>query len=202
MGTARIVGVVFLFLTGACAAPQRAPPSEPPKPDAKQEAPAAIEPAATPAPIARVQRPTRAAPSARAPAKVASASPPTEPARKPESVAPAPAPVPAQAVAKPPAAPSLDVKALESRLKDTRAIGLFTKIALKNQVDDLLGQFRDFYLGRNQTSLPELRRRYDQLVLKVLALLQDSDAPLAHEIVASRESLWSLLADRATFATI
>jgi hypothetical protein len=38
--------------------------------------------------------------------------------------------------------------------------------------------------------------------MKVLSLLQDSDAALARDIVTSREGIWSLLADPAKFATL
>jgi hypothetical protein len=38
--------------------------------------------------------------------------------------------------------------------------------------------------------------------MKVLSLLQDSDAALARDIVTSREAIWSLLADPAKFATL
>src|SRR5207244_11355544 len=69
------------------------------------------------------------------------------------------------------ATPTLDLKSLEERLKDTEAIGVLTKIALKNQVDDLLDQFRANYQGKLKTTLAELRHPYDRLVLKVLSLL-------------------------------
>jgi len=104
-----------------------------------------------------------------------------------------------QPVAKPPA---LDLAGLERRLKDTHAIGLFTKLSLKNQVDDLLGAFRVFHGGQTQPPLAELRQRYDLLLLKVLTLLQDGDPPLASAISASREAIWGLLADRDKFQKI
>ena len=100
------------------------------------------------------------------------------------------------------AASTLDMKSLETRLKQTGAIGVFTKIALKNQVDDLLNQFRAYYAGRLTTTLAALRRPYEMLLQKVLALLQDGDPPLAGAIVASREAIWGILADPAKFATI
>ncbi len=103
---------------------------------------------------------------------------------------------------KPAAAPPLDLKSLETRLKDTKAIGVFTKLALKNQIDDLLEQFRAFYQGRIKTSLAELRRSFDMLVMKTLALLQDADPPLAGALASSRESIWSILSDPAKFATV
>jgi hypothetical protein len=100
-----------------------------------------------------------------------------------------------------PPVPSLDLAALKERLKDTRAIGLFTKLSLKNDVDDLLGQFRTFH-ARKVPPLSELRQRYDLLLLKVLSLLQDGDPPLAAAISGSRETLWSILTDPQKFAKL
>jgi len=79
---------------------------------------------------------------------------------------------------------------------------VLTKITLKNQVDDLLNQFRAYYEGKLKTTLAELRRQYDLLVLKVLSLLQDSDPALAAAIAGSREAIWGILADPAKFAKI
>ncbi len=98
-----------------------------------------------------------------------------------------------------PSAPALDLGALEQRLKETRAIGLFTKLSLKNQVDDLLNQFRAFHGRQGAASLAELRQRYDLLLLKVLSLLQDGDPALAAAISSSREALWGILADPVKF---
>jgi hypothetical protein len=100
------------------------------------------------------------------------------------------------------AAPSLDLTSLEQRLKDTRAIGLFTKLSLKNQVDDLLNQFRAFHSRKSAASLNELRQRYDLLLMKVLSLLQDGDPPLASAISGSREALWGMLSDPQKFAKL
>ncbi|MEI6027425.1 MAG: hypothetical protein WCT47_12125 [Betaproteobacteria bacterium] len=102
---------------------------------------------------------------------------------------------PAPTVVKPEALPPLDLKSLEIRLRETKAISAFSKIALKNQMEDLLERFRAFYQGRVQTSLAELRRAFDLLVMKTLVLLQDADPPLAGALAASRESIWSVLSD-------
>lgn len=98
-----------------------------------------------------------------------------------------------------PAAP-LDRAMLEKRLRDTPAIGVFTKVALKNQVDDLVDQFRELHQRRGQPT--QLRQSYDLLFLKVLSLLQDDDPPLAKTIVASREAIWGVLADPVKFSTL
>lgn len=101
-----------------------------------------------------------------------------------------------------PAAPALDLTSLEQRLRDTRAIGVFTKLSLKNQVDDLLGRFRAFHHGQSPPTLTELRQRYELLLLKVVSLLQDGDAQLASAISASREAIWAILADPKKFAQV
>jgi hypothetical protein len=103
---------------------------------------------------------------------------------------------------KPPPAPALDLADLEQRLRDTRAIGVFTKLSLKNQVDDLLSEFRTQYKGSNKHPTPELRQRYDLLILKVLSLLQDTDPALAAAISSSREAIGGILADPDKFAKI
>jgi len=119
-------------------------------------------------------------------------------------VAKTPAPI-AQA-RKPSALPStavaLDLNGLKTQLKETKAIGLFTKIALKNQVDDLLDQFRNYYQGKSKTDMIELRRSYDLLLMKVLSLVQNKDDKLASTIVSSREAIWELLSDPQKFAKL
>ena len=76
-------------------------------------------------------------------------------------------------LAKSEATPTMDFKSLEARLKETNAIDAFTKLKLKTEVDVLLGQFRAYYQGHLRASLTDLRRSYDQLMFKVLALLQN-----------------------------
>ena len=96
----------------------------------------------------------------------------------------------------------LDLTSLEKRLKETHAIDVLDKIAFRNQVDDLLSQFHAYYQGTLKTTLADLRRPYDLLVLELLSLLQDKDPPLAAAVVASREAIWVILTDPAKFATI
>jgi len=100
------------------------------------------------------------------------------------------------------AAAPLDLNALEAQLRATRAIGVFTKISLKNQVDDLMKQFRDHYGGKATRTMSDLRRSYDLLIMKVLSLLQDHDQMLASAIVSSREAIWGLLSDQTKFANL
>jgi hypothetical protein len=136
-------------------------------------------------------------PAAKAPAPAAAAKPAVP--KAPPAVATA-TPTPTPAPAKAPAAPApLDLKTLEERLKETEAIGVMTKLSLKNQVDDLVDEFRAYYAGRSKTSLNELRRPYEMLLMKVLSLLQDRDPALARAVNASRDRIWAILSDREKF---
>ena len=119
---------------------------------------------------------------------------PADPVQKKDGVSP----VDGKKVSLPP----VDLKSLEKRLRETEAIGLFTKITLKNQIDDLVNQFREHHRNSGKTSLAELRQRYDMLLLKLLSLLQDKDPSLAGTIVASRDTLWSILTDPIQFTNI
>jgi hypothetical protein len=180
MVAARLVALSLLALVAGCStiAPPAPTPSAQPAAQAIAPPPPVAEPAAAPPPVAK------------APAK--SPAPPPATA-KAESHAPA--------VAKP-SSPPLNLTTLEERLKGTKAIGVLTKITLKNQVDDLLDDFRAYYKGKLKTTLADLRRSYDMLVLKVLSLLQDSDPSLAAAIAASRDAIWGILSDPAKFAKI
>ena len=209
----RLAQVSFLFFlfTGCAAvapegpvAPQPAEvtasqPTSAAQPAAGASAPPASQPALTarPAPAATTAPAAETKSAARG---TASPAPTNRPPAAPAPPTTAARPSVQSPVAAAPAA--LDLKALKEQLKETKAIGAFTKLSLKNQVDDLLQQFRDFYQGKPKVTMAQLRRSYDLLLMKVLSLLQDADQKLASAIVASREAIWGLLADPKKFATL
>lgn len=218
----RIVVTLSCLLAAGCTGVNRAQTTEsvPVAPPAVAEAPnvqptqvpspVEIEPAlpVKPAPAPRVSAPEAAAPTPRvsAPEAAAPAAPatpivPPRPQPKPAvvvSAKPAPPPQVLPKVATAPAAP-LDLNLLETRLRETKAIGVFTKLSIKNQVDDLLARFRSYHKRQGTVTLVELRRNYDMLMLKVLSLLQDGDPSLARDVVRSRAAIWSMLADPRKF---
>jgi outer membrane biosynthesis protein TonB len=193
----------------ATIAPEPAPPAPPtPLPAQPSVPPPAPTPAPTPAPL-----PAASPAAVRPPAS--GATPPSAPAGRPlpnpgqtsGAAQPKPATSAPAAAAKPaapesPKAPTLDLGSLEQRLKDTKAIGVFTKLSLKNQVDDLLGQLRAFHKGAAKAPAAALRQKYDTLIIKVLTLLQDGDPQLASAIASSREALWGILMDPQKFSQI
>jgi len=205
--------IVLMVLSTGCMRTKKpeAQPQPPPvaaKPEAAkapQTAKAATPPAKTTSKAAPATTTAKAA-SAKTTSKAAaatrsesSAKPGTSAKTVPPAAAkPKPAAPPKQAAA----APTLDLDALEARLKQTKGIGLMTKLSLKNQVDDLLGEFRNHYSGKPLPTMAELRRSYDLLMMKVLSLLQDKDQQLASDILSSRERIWGMLADPKSFAAL
>ena len=185
------------------APPPAAAPTAPPATTSNRgaadagKAPPAAAPAA-PKGSASAEKP-KSVPTPPDPARGTAASPPPATASTPAQPSPSVAPAtPAQ----PPAAPTLDLAGLTERLRDTDAIGIFTKLSLKNQVDDLLDQFRGFYNGQVKVPLPELRQKYEVLLLKVVSLLQDADPTLANAVTSSREAIWNILSDPREFSKI
>jgi len=226
----RLTAVALLLFAVGCAhdrdsrpvtaEPAASPPASAPvattSPAPPPEAGVAVPeppPSQTNAPTGAVPTPAAQPPgaqSAPATARTRPSNPPTNLAVTPRAPAtsaipPAPAAVAASsAPSRPPvaAAPTLDLKGLEQRLRDTHAIGLFTKLSLKNQVDDLLAQFKAFHQGQPRNTLEQLRQRYEVLLMKVVSLLQDGDPALASAVLSSRQAIWGILTDPKKFAAI
>jgi hypothetical protein len=212
----RTIGILLFALAAGCAGVKDAPQTVPLKVDpslvglnpdttvttAPLRLEAMEEAIATPAPLSA--EPRQPVMTGIGPA----ASTPTPPPVAPARVAASPVAIeqPWKIVDSPSVTrtlePPLDVAALKVRLRDTNAIGVFTKLALKNQVDDLLKQFRAHYQGGEKTSVDSLRQPYNMLVLKVLSVVQDGDPSLARTISGSREAIWSILADREKFNSV
>ena len=207
------VAIATSLVLSDCAAPLHSPESE--RPPAQIPATIAPEQSAAPTPVPQLPAPaptptptptTPATPSATkaspGPTSGRAVSKPSDTVGR-AAPKPTPATEPAPKAAVPaPQAQTLDLGSLEQRLKDTKAIGVFTKLSLKNQVDDLLGELRAFHKGSAKTPTAELRQKYDTLIIKVLTLLQGGDPQLASAISSSREALWGILMDPKQFAQI
>lgn len=215
-GTGALAASLLLVLVqaSACARLKSEPPrAETAPPPEERQTPAApppgeqSEPKPAEPPKTTEQPPTaKAQPKPAEPPQPKAAQPSQPKPPSPASPKPAEPPRPKESAVPPPSGPEraaiVDLTSLEKRLRDTTAIGVFTKLALKNEVDDLLARFRAFHAGRGGTTLATLRENFDLLVLKVISLLQDKDPPLARDISTSCEALWNLLADPAKFKTL
>jgi hypothetical protein len=136
------------------------------------------------------------------------AQPPAAEAPAPAQPAPAPAPAPAPypapeaaPPAAPPAEPAISLEELGERLKETPAIGTFSKLSLKNDLDDLVDGLRAYHAHKGG-DLEALHQRYEALVLKLMALLEDDEPELALALGRSRERIWNRLVDPVEFAKL
>jgi hypothetical protein len=203
----RELAFLSLVLAAACASMTRPTDARPVAAvaPAAASAPATVAPSKPGAdlregPVARAaQAPAEAPAVVPGKARLEAVASPKPAART--SATPAPAAAKADA-AKADAAPHLDLKGLEQRLKETSAIGILTKLALKNQVDDLLARFRAYHDGRQPPTLTDLRPSYELLIMKVQSLLQKDEPVLAEDVARSREVIWGMLADKGKFTTI
>ncbi len=88
---------------------------------------------------------------------------------------------------------SVDFNVLKERLKNTDAIGFFTKLAIRSDIVDLMDKIKTY---RKQAVLKakmkEIRRSFDGLLLKIIALLKD-DPQLSRDLYVGRETIWESL---------
>jgi hypothetical protein len=143
-------------------------------------------------------------PAAPAPTPEASAPAPPPPAPPPAAKpapAPAPAPVPAPEPPPAPSEPKISLEELGQRIKQTPAIGTFSKLALKNDIDDLVDDLRAYH-ERKEGDLDALHQRYEALVLKLLTLLEEGEPELALALSRSREEIWGRLVNPIEFAKL
>jgi hypothetical protein len=150
-------------------------------------APCALLACGAPEPTAPPSAPEPPAPVAR---------PAAPPPGAPELPAAGPPPAPA-----PPAEPSLSLEELGQRIKQTPAIGTFSKLSLKNDLDDLVDGLRAYH-EHKEGNLGDLHQRYEALVLKILVLLEPDEPELAQALGRSRERVWKRLVDPVEFAKL
>jgi len=88
---------------------------------------------------------------------------------------------------------TVDIESLKSRLKETDAIGVFTKLAIRSDILDLVDEInRHRKKNRLASKIAEMRASFDGLLLKMVALLE-RDPALSRDLYVSRESIWKSL---------
>ncbi len=95
-----------------------------------------------------------------------------------------------------------DLNALVSRVSQSKALGFFTKLSLKRDIDRLLEDFSKYHDGSADASLERLRERYDVMIHKLVILVQDKDEELVKSIDDGRDKLWAIISDEKKFASI
>lgn len=101
-----------------------------------------------------------------------------------------------------PAAPrveELSLPALEERLRETKAIPAARKAEVMAEIEGLMAQFRDAHARGDD--LAPLWEPYSKLMARIQALAK-RDPKLVRDITASKDPIWTVLADRGQFASL
>jgi len=87
----------------------------------------------------------------------------------------------------------INMDVLIERLKQTPAIGVFTKLAIRGDILDLKDEIQTYkQKSMLQSKLDDIRARFDGLLIKIMALLQ-ADPALSKDLYTARESIWKSL---------
>lgn len=88
---------------------------------------------------------------------------------------------------------AVDIEVLTERLKNSDAIGMFTKLAIRNDIVDIIDQIEEYREKELlNEKIGEIRASFDGLLLKIVALLEE-DPVLSRDLYVSRESIWNSL---------
>ena len=90
-------------------------------------------------------------------------------------------------------ASKIDLAMLTKRLKNTDAIGVFTKLAIRSDIMDLKDEIESYrQKAVLQAKLKDARAKFDGLLMKIVALLE-ADPDLSSDLYSARESIWKSL---------
>ena len=95
-----------------------------------------------------------------------------------------------------------DLDQIINRVTSSKALGFFTKLSLKKDIDGFLADVKKYHDGRGDLTLDQLHEQYDALVHNLVTLVQNKDEELVRYIDDGRDKLWGMLADHEKFATL
>ncbi len=93
----------------------------------------------------------------------------------------------------------VDLQLLGNMLADTKAIGLFTKLSLKKDIEKVLLRLNKFHDGKSKFTLEQLEEQYDLLLMKIAIHLQDNDLALHTHLCNAWLTIWEDLRDYDSF---
>jgi hypothetical protein len=92
------------------------------------------------------------------------------------------------------------VNELLQRFSDSKAVGVFTKLSIKNNITHLNQSFGTYHQGKRPPTIEELRESYDLMVQEIMVLIQNKDPVLARDLYETRLLLWSYLVEPDKYA--
>lgn len=95
-----------------------------------------------------------------------------------------------------------DVGPLVEQIAHSKSIGVFTKLALKQDGKDLFKKMGNYHSGVGDSSLEELHERYNVMVHKLVIVIGKKDEELAGYVADARDKLWDVLSDDIKFSNM
>ena len=89
----------------------------------------------------------------------------------------------------------VDLQLLADMLADTKAVGLFTKLSLKKDIEKMLLRLSKFHDGKSKFTLEQLEEQYNLLLMKIAIHLQDNDLTLHRHLCNAWLEIWEDLRD-------
>ncbi len=86
-----------------------------------------------------------------------------------------------------------DFHALETKIRNSEAIDLFSKISLKIEITSLVNEAVRLHEGKSAAGLYQRKVRFEELIDRAVIMLRKGDVSLAEEVEGSREALWRFL---------
>jgi hypothetical protein len=93
----------------------------------------------------------------------------------------------------------VDLQILANMLAKTKAIGMFTKLGLKKDIEKVLLRLERFHNGNSKFTLEQLEEQYNLLLMKIAIHLQDNDLALHHHLCNAWLTIWEDLRDFDSF---
>ena len=87
-------------------------------------------------------------------------------------------------------ASEFNLDTLITKLKETKALGVFTKLALKGDMEEIIAMANGYQRVAAFSELQSVRELFDGLVLKTITLLNDKDPNLAADMYQARDLVW------------
>ena len=85
-----------------------------------------------------------------------------------------------------------DISVLSERLEGSSALGFFAKLDLKHRFEKLLEDVDRYHKGEG-TDIEGLKRRFNDILVRTLQMIEKNDPALHKDLLSAREAIWLAL---------
>jgi hypothetical protein len=89
----------------------------------------------------------------------------------------------------------VDFKTLETKIRNTNAIGGFAKLRLSSDIKQMLADLKSYQAGESSLTLEQHREQYDLLYMKIVSQVQEKDPELHQQLCNAWDPIWTELQD-------